>query len=104
MTVPTLLPRMSVLDSLPARPLSDAELAKLNRAETVELAVAVDDDEGPTDGLLLATDRWVKGLVFDGEGWRVAETVALADAARYDAMRTCEDAVRGFETADAPER
>lgn len=119
---------MSVLDSLPDRPLTDAELASLNRADAVALAVDVTDaaetasaettsgettsedsadtdEEEPTpgdadadgvEGLLLATDAWLRGLAYDadGGGWRVVESESLADEERFDAMRACEDAVR----------
>ncbi|PSQ05533.1 hypothetical protein BRC97_08735 [Halobacteriales archaeon QS_6_71_20] len=96
---------MSLVASLPGRPLSDAEIAALNRADSVELAVAVDgetDDEATAgnaaagaEGLLLATESWVKGLDFLGGAWEVVETVAIeSDGDRYDALRDCEDAVR----------
>lgn len=105
---------MSLVASLPGRPLTDAEVASLNRADSVELAVAVDPapaDEGTNadretdpggagapdgvEGLLLATDSWVKGLDFLGGAWEVVETVAIEEEAdRYDALRACEDAVR----------
>jgi len=91
---------MSVLDSLPDRPLTDAELASLNRSDALDIAVDVADREGTGEGaivgLLLATEGWVKGLVYERNGWRVAETVALDDDenARYEGMQTCESAVR----------
>ncbi|WP_435125006.1 hypothetical protein [Halobaculum sp. D14] len=95
---------MSLVASLPGRALSDAEVASLNRADSVELAVAVDDD-GDTDGLLLATDSWVKGLRFMGGAWEVVETVGIDDVEeRYDALRTCEDAVREAHAAAEAER
>ena len=40
---------MSVVDSLPTRPLSDATVSKLNRSEPVTLAVAVDTDGDATE-------------------------------------------------------
>lgn len=94
---------MSILDSLPSRPLSDAELASLNRAGPVELAIAVDED-GPTEALLLATESWVKALVFDqpeqdtedSGGWRTVETVTLEETERYEALRQCEETVRSL--------
>ncbi|WP_101297530.1 hypothetical protein [Halegenticoccus soli] len=86
---------MSIVDSLPRRALADGELAALNRSDAVDLAVAVESG-GPTEGVLLATDRWVKGLALSGEGWRVVETVSLEGTERYDALRSCEDAVRAF--------
>lgn len=86
---------MAILDSLPARPLDDSEVAGLNRAESVELAVPLDDD-GRTDALLLATESWVKALAFDDDGWTVVETVPLDGVERFDALQTCEDAVEGF--------
>ncbi|WP_224336647.1 hypothetical protein [Haloprofundus halobius] len=84
---------MSILDSLPSRPLSDAELAALNRADAVELAIAVDD--GPTEALLLATESWVKALAFDadGDGWRTVETTSLDEMERYEALKRCEEAI-----------
>ena len=91
---------MSVLDSLPDRPLTDAELASLNRSDALEIAVDVADREaaaeGTVVGLLLATDDWVKGLAYDRDGWRVVETAALGDDenARYEGMQACESAVR----------
>ena len=97
---------MSLVASLPGRPLSEAEIAALNRADSVELAVAVDGETGGeaaaanaaadgAEGLLLATESWVKGLEFLGGAWEVVETVAIEEEAdRYDALRRCEDAVR----------
>lgn len=114
---------MALLDSLPARPLTPAEVAGLNRADAFDVAVpvgeardpddsaaeadgdaaAADDGsrnglDGPTDALLLATGDWVKGLAFaaDDGGWRVVETVSLdaRSVERFDALRSCEEAVR----------
>lgn len=90
---------MSVLDSLPDRPLTDAELASLNRADAVEVAVDVTEAErktpGDVSGLLLATEEWVKGLVHGGGGWRVVANRAVEDDGdRFDAMQHCEDAIR----------
>jgi hypothetical protein len=90
---------MSVLDSLPDRPLTDAELASFNHSDALEVAVNVADledaDDGAIVGLLLATEDWVKGLVFD-DGWRVVETTPLGDGEneRYEGMRSGEAAVR----------
>lgn len=88
---------MSVLDSLPDRPLDDAELAGLNRADALDLAVDVSEGDGDDGiaGLLLATEHWVKGLAYGTDGWRVVETEPVdGDEGRFDAMRACEDAVR----------
>jgi hypothetical protein len=90
---------MSVLDSLPDRPLTDAELASLNRSDAVEVAVDVTEAErktpGDVAGLLLATADWVKGLAHGDDGWREIATRELrADEERFDAMQHCEDAVR----------
>lgn len=41
---------MSLVASLPGRPLTDAEVASLNRADAVELAVAVDPAGEGADG------------------------------------------------------
>lgn len=85
---------MGVLSSLPNRPLTDGEIASLNRADAVDLAVAVDEGTTETRGLLVATSAWVKGLALEADGWTVVETADLDDAERYEALRACEDAVR----------
>ncbi len=87
---------MSVLESLPSRPLTDAEMAALNRADVVDLAVPV-DDEGPNDAVLLATEQWVKALVYDdddGDGWHVLKTIGLEKVDRFDALQSCEAEIR----------
>lgn len=88
---------MRLLDSLPERPLTDAELASLNHADSLDLAVDVTEESDTTaddvEGLLLATDDWVKGVAYDG-GWRVVATERLATVERFEAMQRCEDAVR----------
>lgn len=84
---------MALLDSLPPRPLDDGEVTALNRSESVELAIAVDDD-GPTDAVLLATESWVKALLLTDDGWTVVDTVTLDGTERYEALRTCEATVR----------
>ncbi|AEN06219.1 hypothetical protein Halar_2568 [halophilic archaeon DL31] len=90
---------MSVLDSLPDRPLTDAELTSFNRSDALEIAVNVSEAESKTPGdvsaLLLATESWVKGLVHGEGGWRVVATCDLGDdEERFDAMQHCEEAVR----------
>jgi len=97
---------MSVLDSLPDRPLTDAELTDLNRSDALDVAVDVTEPEakspGDVRGLLLATEDWVKGLAYDDDGgWRVAATRELGDAdERFDAMQHCEEAIQDvLETA-----
>lgn len=107
---------MSLVASLPGRPLTDAEVAALNRAESVELAVAVESETTSeaadanaaatgAEGLLLATESWVKGLDFLGGAWEVVETVAIdSEAERYDALRACEDAVRANDAGGTTTR
>ncbi|MEZ3114602.1 hypothetical protein RYH80_01525 [Halobaculum sp. MBLA0147] len=105
---------MTVVDSLPDRPLTDAEVSKLNRSDPVTLAVAVAFDEpGGKDtpdgqdasagrsasdegrGLVLATDEWVRGLAFGDDHWTAVESVAYGEGTeRYEALRDCETAVR----------
>lgn len=85
---------MTIVESLPARPLREGEVAKLNREDALDLAIATAAD-GPTAGLVLATEAWVRGLAVDGDGWRVVETVDLTgDRERFDGLQACEDAVR----------
>jgi hypothetical protein len=62
---------MTLVDSLPPRPLGPEELMQLNAADALELAVPI-EEEGRASGVLVATDAWVKGLAFDAdaESWR----------------------------------
>ena len=105
---------MSLVASLPGRPLTDGEIASLNRADSVELAVAVESDtdseaaeanaaDAGAEGLLIATDAWVKGIDFLGGAWEVVESVDVEDDDdRYDALRACEDAVRANRPDASP--
>jgi hypothetical protein len=87
---------MTLVESLPSRPLTPKELTDLNAADAFELAVSVEDDDA-AESLLVATDSWVKGLVFDGSAWRVVETVTLDDEnRRIDGLQACEGAVLGY--------
>lgn len=88
---------MSLVESLPPRPLSPKELTGLNTADAFELAVSVESDE-EARSLLLATDAWVKGLAFDGESeaWTVVETVSLDGRQRLEGLQACEEAVWAF--------
>jgi hypothetical protein len=86
---------MKLLESLPSRPLSAGELTALNRADALDLAVALEGEE-PARGITLATDRWAKALGFDGEGWQVVATVSLGDRERVEALQDCEDALLAF--------
>ncbi|NHX35548.1 MULTISPECIES: hypothetical protein [Halolamina] len=87
---------MSVLDSLPDRPITDAELASFNRSDAIEIAVEVDEFDDGVGGVIIATEDWVKGLAHEDAGWRVVATVSLGDGEneRYEGMRACESAVR----------
>ncbi|QZX98673.1 hypothetical protein [Halobaculum rubrum] len=97
---------MSLVASLPGRPLTDGEIASLNRADSIELAVAVESDtdseaaeanaaDAGAEGLLVATDSWVKGIDFLEGVWEIVESIDIEDDEdRYDALRACEDAVR----------
>lgn len=89
---------MGLLESLPARPLTRAELAKLNDADAVDLVapVAADDadanaaPDAEVDGVLVATDAWVQAVVFRGEAWDAVARVDLDGTERFDALRACE--------------
>jgi hypothetical protein len=110
---------MGLVESLPPRPLSAKELLDLNRSDALELASPI-EEEGDASAVILATDSWVKGLVFDGDGsdggdetgngdegrgggWTVVETVSLAERERIDGLQACEDAILAFrgEPSDA---
>lgn len=95
------------LDSLPDRPLRQKEVTALNHADAFSLVVPVDREEAAeadtrepvviTERVILGTDDWVKGLVYD-DGWQQVESVAIddPDEERYDAMRECEAAVADY--------
>ncbi|SFG16140.1 hypothetical protein SAMN04488063_1615 [Halopelagius inordinatus] len=88
---------MSLVESLPPRPLSPKELTGLNTADAFELAVSVESDDGDeARSLLLATDAWVKALAFDGGSWTLVETVSLDGRERIEGLQACEEAVREF--------
>ncbi|WP_232701158.1 hypothetical protein [Halobacterium wangiae] len=95
------------VDSLPDRPLRQAEVAGLNHADAFSLVVPVNREEAVeadtrepvviTEKLILGTDDWVKGLVYD-DGWLAVESVAIdePDEERFEAMRECEAAVAEY--------
>ncbi|SNR31618.1 hypothetical protein [Halorubrum vacuolatum] len=83
---------MGTLDSLPARPLRESEVAALNRSDGLQYAVAT-ERAGPTGGIIIATDEWVKGLAFADSEWNVVASERLDGTPRPDALRRCERAV-----------
>lgn len=101
---------MSLVESLPPRPLSPKELTGLNTADAFELAVSVESDDvgeqrssarrtvsgDEARNLLLATDAWVKALAFNGESWTLVETVSLDGRERIEGLQACEAAIRAF--------
>ena len=108
---------MGLLESLPARPLTRAELAKLNDADAVDLVAPVTEEEADPDteadtspdaeiaGVLVATDAWVQAVVFRGDAWDAVARVDLDGTDRFDALRACEaealDVLSRREAADA---
>ena len=50
-------------------------MTSLDRADALDRAASIGED-GPAESLFLATGAWVKGLAFDGEGWRVVRSVS----------------------------
>jgi len=96
---------MSVVESLPSRPLEPQELLELNAAEALEMAVPI-EDEGRVTGVLLATAAWVKGLGFDpaAGSWAVVESISLDDGVeRVDALQACEAEILRFRGDDPAE-
>ena len=89
---------MGLLESLPARPLTRAELARLNDADAVDLVAPVTEADAEADtspdariaGVLVATDAWVQAVVFRDEAWEAVARVDLDDTERFDALRACE--------------
>jgi len=76
------------LDDAPAVDL----VVPLEREETIRAG-----DGKPvvvTEGFVLATNAWVKGLAHHPDGWRVVESVDVStDGDRTDALLACEAAV-----------
>ncbi|WP_336022572.1 hypothetical protein [Halobellus salinisoli] len=96
---------MSVVDSLPPRPLTPQELVQLNAADALEMAVPIEDG-GRASGLLAASETWVKGLAFDAdaESWSVVETVELGPRTeRVDGLQACERSIIQFRGDDPDE-
>ena len=93
---------MGLLESLPARPLTRAELARLNSADAIDLVAPVTEDRADSDaatdtvpdteieGVLVATDAWVQAVVFRGDAWDAVARVNLDGTERFDALRACE--------------
>ncbi|WP_416839674.1 hypothetical protein [Haloferax sp. DFSO52] len=92
---------MTLIDSLPPRPLEPQELTSLNRSDAFELVVAVESD-GPARGVLVATAAWVKGVAYDeASGWSLVETVELSDELpRIEGLQACEAAVLSFQDSE----
>jgi len=100
---------MTVRSSLPDRPVTQAEVTALNESDRLAMAVPVTqedavraEDQKPvtiTDQLILATDTWVVGLVYDSEeGWVEVERVTIDGPGkeRFAALQTCESAIEAF--------
>ena len=84
---------MSILSALPNRPLAEQDVATLNRSDAFDLVIAT-AESGPTVGLIIATEEWVKGLSFGEGGWAVVETVrTTGKETRFDGLKRCETAV-----------
>ncbi len=96
------------LESLPDRPLRQQEVTALNHADAFSLVVPVDREDAVeadtrepvviTERVILGTDDWVTGLVYD-DGWLEVESVAIdnPDEERFEAMRDCEAAVADYD-------
>ncbi|MFW6003772.1 MAG: hypothetical protein ACOCPT_05070 [Halanaeroarchaeum sp.] len=95
---------MRTLSSLPDRPVTQAEVTALNESERLAMAVPVTqedavraEDREPvtiTDQLILATDTWVAGLVYE-DRWIEVERIGIdgPGSERFAALQTCEDAI-----------
>ena len=98
---------MRTLSSLPDRPVTQSEVTALNEAETLAMAVPVTQEDAVTtedrepvtitDQLVLATDSWVVGLVYD-DGWVEVERVDIEGpgSERFEALQRCEDAIETY--------
>ncbi|MFB6125615.1 MAG: hypothetical protein ABEJ59_06625 [Halanaeroarchaeum sp.] len=98
---------MPVVSSLPDRPVTQSEVTVLNESDRLAMAVPVTqedavraEDQQPvtiTDQLILATDEWVVGLVYDDD-WVEVERVDIDGPGkeRFAALQTCEDAIEAY--------
>lgn len=99
---------MSVISSLPDRPVTQGEITALNESDRLAMAVPVTqedavtaDEQEPvtiTDQLILATDEWVVGLVHD-DGWKEIERIAIdgPGSGRFEALQACESACESYD-------
>ncbi|UWG47458.1 Uncharacterized protein HSRCO_1171 [Halanaeroarchaeum sp. HSR-CO] len=101
---------MRTLSSLPDRPVTQAEVTALNDSERLAMAVPVTQEDAVrtddreqvtiTDQLILATDTWVAGLVYE-DRWIEVERVDIEGpgSERFAALQTCEDAIEAHTEA-----
>lgn len=99
----------TVLESLPDRPLTTKQLTALNHSDAFDLVVPVETEEAVdpeemeeveiSEGIILATQNWVKGIAYDESGWTVVASEAVEGEDRTDALVAAEAAV---EDALAP--
>lgn len=99
---------MSAISSLPDRPVTQGEVTALNESDRLAMAVPVTqedavtaDEQEPvtiTDRLILATDEWVVGLVYDEE-WIEIERIDIdgPGSERFAALQTCESAIEAYD-------
>ena len=98
---------MSALSSLPDRPVTQSEVTVLNESDRLAMAVPVTQEDAVTaderepvtisDQLILATDEWVVGLVYD-DGWTAVERIDIEGPGkeRFAALQSCEDAIEAY--------
>ena len=99
---------MTDISSLPDRPVTQGEVTALNESDRLAMAVPVTqedavtaDEQEPvtiTDRLILATDTWVVGLVYDDE-WREIERIDIdgPGSERFEALQTCESTIEAYD-------
>ena len=99
---------MTAISSLPDRPVTQGEVTALNESDRLAMAVPVTqedavtaDEQKPvtiTDRLILATDAWVVGLVYDDE-WIEIERIDIdgPGSERFEALQTCESAIEAYD-------
>jgi len=98
---------MRTLSSLPDRPVTQTEVTALNNADSLAMAVPVTQEDAVTtedrepvtitDQLVLATDSWVIGLVYD-ESWVEVERIDIegSGSERFEALQRCEAAIEAY--------
>ncbi len=90
---------VTVLDSLPSRPLRSAELEALRDADSVTEAAPLGVDDDDIRALAVQTDETIHGLGYDPDsGWTVVDSREADDPEDLAAVR---DSLKSWEAKRA---